>query len=217
MNDDDVFSLVRDRMTKARDDLGSVHMEQPASAVLHRASSRRRRHRLYGAMAGTGALGVALAVGLGTVGTGGGTAVGVAAGTPSATAKAVHVNLDAWSVNTAANGTVELTMRQLEDKAELERILAAAGVPAVVAFGGNCRAADGSHPSGSGLPHVMGRAVANHRNITIKPAAIPSGDELSIGIYYGPGGKKSGSFVFVFSLAPQGVALTCSPLRASGG
>jgi hypothetical protein len=65
MNDDEVLSLVRDRMTRARDDLGWVHMEQPASAVLHRARSRRLRHRLYGAAADTVALAVALAVGLG--------------------------------------------------------------------------------------------------------------------------------------------------------
>ena len=216
MNDDDLLSLVRDRMTRALDDLGSVHMEQPASAVLHRARSRRLRHRLYGAAAGTGALGVALAVGLGAVGTGGTPSAG-----PSAAAKTVHVNLDAWSVNTAANGTVELTIRQLEDKAELEKTLAAAGVPAAVSFGETCRAADGSNPSlnGNVVEINKGRAAANQgtdgkiRNVTINPAAIPSGDELTIGIYiyyYGPGGKKTGPVIFSSGLAPQGAALTCS-------
>jgi hypothetical protein len=148
MNDDDMLSLVRDRMTRARDDLGSVHMEQPASAVLHRARSRRVRHRLYGAAAGTGALGV----GLGAADTSGGTTVGVADGSPSAGASAArteHVNLDAWSVSTAANGTVVLTIRLLADKAGLEKALAAAGIPAVAIFGGMCEGRVGSHSGGT--------------------------------------------------------------------
>jgi hypothetical protein len=217
MNDDDMLSLVRDRMTRARDDLGSVHMEQPASAVLHRARSRRMRHRLYGAAAGTGVLGVALAVGLGAVSTGGtagGTAVAVAAGSPSGASgasatQAVHVNLDAWSVNTAANGTVELTIKQLRDKAELEKALAAAGIPAVVSFGEVCQAADGSNPSVIrkvlGISNVQGVTTS----ITIHPAAIPSGDELAIDTY-GANGKESGPFLFAVGLVPQGSAVTCS-------
>jgi hypothetical protein len=225
MNDDDMLSLVRDRMTRARDDLGSVHMEQPASAVLHRARSRRMRHRLYGAAAGTGVLGVALAVGLGAVSTGGtaaGTAGAVAAGSPSSApgasaAQAVHVNLDAWSVNTAANGTVELTIKQLRDKAELEKALAAAGIPAVVSFGEGCQAADGSNPSviRKVLGISNGQGVTSSGGITIHPAAIPSGDELAIDTY-GANGKESGPFLFAVGLVPQGAAVTCSDPVKSG-
>jgi hypothetical protein len=61
MNDDDLLGLVRDRMTRARDDLGSVRMEQPVSAVLHRAGRRLRRRRLAG-VAGTAAVAAAAAV-----------------------------------------------------------------------------------------------------------------------------------------------------------
>jgi hypothetical protein len=221
MNDDDMLSLVRDRMTRARDDLGSVHMEEPASAVLHRARSRRMRHRLYGAAAGTGVLGVALAVGLGAVSTGG-TAGAVATGSPSSPSsassasgasatQAVHVNLDAWSVNTAVNGTVELTIKQLRDKAELEKTLAAAGIPAVVNFGEVCRAADGSNPSGirKVLGISNGQGVTSSGGITIHPAAIPSGDELAIDTY-GANGKESGPFLFAVGLVPRGTAVTCS-------
>lgn len=228
MNDDDMLSLLRDRMTRARDDLGSVHMEQPASAVLHRARSRRIRHRLYGAAAGTGVLGVALAVGLGAVSTGGtagGTAVAVAAGSPSSASSAsgasatqvVHVNLDAWSVNTAANGTVELTIKQLRDKAELEKALAAAGIPAVVSFGEVCQAADGSNPSviRKVLGISNGQGVTSSGGITIHPAAIPSGDELAIDTY-GANGKESGPFLFAVGLVPQGATVTCSDPVKSG-
>jgi len=59
---DDMLSRVRDRMTRARDDLGSVHMRQPASAVLHRTGWGCVRHRLYAAAAGTGADGVPASV-----------------------------------------------------------------------------------------------------------------------------------------------------------
>lgn len=217
MNDDDMLGLVRDRMTRARDDLGSVHMEQPVSVVLHRAGSRRLRHRLYGAAAGTGALGVALAVGLGAVGTGGGATGGVADGSPSAgpsAAKTAPVTLDAWSVTRGANGAVELTIRQLADKAELEEALAAAGAPSVVNFGGFCKAANGSNPSGIG--NVLG-GTTSRGGIIIESAAIPSGDELSIGISYPPDGKASGGFGFMVGLVPRGTTLTCSnPVKFGG-
>lgn len=115
-------------------------------------------------------------------------------------------------MNTAANGTVDLAIRQLADKAELEKALAAAGVPAVVSFGEICRAADGANPSGIGkvLGAGNGRGTSSRGGITIESAAIPSGDELAIGISYGPDGKESGPFAFVVGLVPQGAALTCS-------
>jgi hypothetical protein len=219
MNDDDMLSLVRDRMTRARDDLGAVRMEQPVSAVLHRARSRRLRHRLYGAAAGTGVLAVALAAGLGGVGTGGGTATGVAGGSPSAGEPAAgtgHADLDAWSVSTAANGTVVLTVRQLADKAELEKALAAAGIPAVVIFGGTCEGAGVASANeignllGTPNVHAPRDETTADGSIPLHPAAIPSGDDVSISISYGPDGKESGTFVFRLGLIPRGTALTCS-------
>jgi hypothetical protein len=221
MNDDDILSLVRDRMARARDDLGAVRMEEPVSAVFRRARSRRLRHRLYGAAAGTGALAVALAVGAGAAGAGGGTATGVAGGSPSAgaAAGAGHADLDAWSVSTAADGTVVLTVRQLADKAELEKALAAAGIPAVVIFGGTCGGAGDA--SAGAIGKVLGtrdvsgaggdEATASRGGgVTLNPAAVPSGDDVSIGISYGPSGKEPGTFDISLGLIPRGTALTCS-------
>ena len=213
MNDDDLLVLVRDRMTRARDDLGSVRMEQPVSAVLHRGRSRRLRHRLYGAAAGAGAL----AVGLGVVGIVG-PAAGITGGSPSASATAtgtVHVNLDAWSVNTGADGSVTITVRQLLDKAALEKALATAGIPAVVIFGGSCLSEDfgrASYPSRKlfGEPRTWVKDLAIGHFLTLYPAGIPSGDDVVIEIRYGADGKVSGpTFGFRLALLPQGTALSC--------
>lgn len=222
MNDDDLLGLVRDRMTRARDDLGSVRMEQPVSAVLHRAGRRRLRHRLYGAAAGAGTLAVALTVGLGAAGTGAGagTATGTAACRPAVSASAtgtrsVHVNLDAWSVNTGADGSVTITVRQLLDKAELEAALAAAGIPAVVIFGGSCLFEDfgsASEPGRklTGDPRTWVKDLASGHFITLYRAGVPSGDDVVIEMSYGADGKKSGPvFGFRLALLPQGTALSC--------
>lgn len=79
-------------------------------------------------------------------------------------------------------------------------------------------AADGSNPSE--IENVVGfsyrRAAANHGNATINPAAIPSGDELAIGIFYGRGGKKSGPVVVGFAQVLKGAALTCSAAAKFG-
>jgi hypothetical protein len=211
MNDDDLLGLVRDRMTRARDDLGSVRMERPVSAVLHRAGRRRLRHRLYGAGAGAGTLAVALAVGLGAAGAGAGAGTATATGT-----SAVHVNLDAWSVNTGADGSVTLLIRQLRDKAGLEQALAAAGIPAVVIFGGSCLYEDFGSASEKirkllGFPKRGVTDVTSERGgITLYPAGIPSGDDAIIEIRYGADGKVSGStFGFRLALLPQRTALSC--------
>jgi hypothetical protein len=50
----------------------------------------------------------------------------------------VHVNLDAWSVNTTASGQVTVTIRDLKDPALLRQTLAEAGVPAIVTSGEVC-------------------------------------------------------------------------------
>ena len=216
MNDDDLLGLVRDRMTRARDDLGSVRMEQPVSAVLHRAGRRRLQHRLYGAAAGAGTLAVALAVGLGTADPGAGAGTATATGTRTAAGtRTVHVNLDAWSVNTGADGSVTITVRQLLDKAALEKALATAGIPAVVIFGGSCLSEDfgrASYPSRKlfGEPRTWVKDLAIGHFLTLYPAGIPSGDDVVIEMSYGADGKKSGPvFGFRLALLPQGTALSC--------
>jgi hypothetical protein len=206
MNDEDTLTAVRDRLTTARATLDDVRMDQPASAVLRRARARRLRRGLAGGAAGGAALGTALALGLGLGAAPGAGGTPAAGGGPGA-APGVHVNLDAWSVNTAANGTVEVTIKQLDNPAALRASLRNAGIPAVVGFGQYCRAA---RSSGNPLTRVIvpekgtssGEAVFG-----IDPRAMPDGTELSIGVFHRPVG---GNLLTVFGLYPAGARLSCS-------
>jgi hypothetical protein len=196
VNDEEVLAAVRDRLTGARESLGGVHMERPASAVMGRARSRRLRRAL--AAAGTGALAAGVALGL-TLGG----ALGGQAG-----AQQVHANLDAWSVNTGTSGTVYVTIRELRDPAALRAALAKAGVPAVVSFGefsGASRQAE--------LPQLHQVLGITNRSagllLTIKPAAMPAGSELDIGVFDLPAtaGRHAG-LLALFGLYPGGTPLT---------
>jgi len=128
----------------------------------------------------------------------------------------VHVNLDAWSVNTGADGSVTITVRQLLDKEELEAALAAAGIPAVVIFGGSClfkdfgRASEPGRKLTGGDPRRWVKDLAIGHFLTLYPAGIPSGDDVVIEMSYGADGKKHGPvFGFRLALLPKGTALSC--------
>jgi hypothetical protein len=107
-------------------------------------------------------------------------------------------------------------IRQLRDKAGLEQALAAAGIPAVVIFGGSCLYEDFGSASEKirkllGFPKRGVTDVTSERGgITLYPAGIPSGDDAIIEIRYGADGKVSGStFGFRLALLPQRTALSC--------
>ena len=165
MNDDDVLAAMRSSLTSVKDSLADVHMEQPPEAITARARARRLRRGL----SGVGAGGLALAIGLALALSGG----------PSA-ARAVHVNLDAWSVNTTPAGLVDVTIRELTDPARLRQALADAGVPAMLTFGKVCTATSGDLPQ---LPQVLHKEKGGDGVLlTINPAAMPPGSELVIGV-----------------------------------
>jgi hypothetical protein len=189
MNDDEIMTALRG----VKDSLTDVYMNQTADSIAVRAGRRRLRRGLSGA--GAGAL--ALGVGLGVVVSGGN---GV---TPVSSDKSVHVNLAAWSVNSTPGGIVDVTVRELAHPALLRQALARAGVPADVTFGTFCQPR-----SGGGLPQinqVLGYRV-DRRSVlmTIRPAAMPAGTELLIGIARsGPG------TVIAVGLVKEGVPLSC--------
>jgi hypothetical protein len=198
MNDDALLTAMRSSLTGVTDSLTGVHLDRPVSAITGRARARRMRRRLYAGAAAAVALGAGLAVTL-TVG-------------PPAS-RSVHVNLDAWSVNTTPAGQVELTVRELQDQALLEQTLADAGVPAIVNFGEFCGAADqADNLTGTTGAHFIGHAVASGGTllaITINPAAIPSGAKVDIGVE----GIGSGGGIFADEIIKDGAPLSCHPIE----
>jgi len=222
VNDDELLAAMRTTLTSVRDSMTDVHLDRPASAITARARTRRRRRR----MSGTGAVGLAaLAVGLVTAWPGGqsparsadpGTASSVGRdAAPSSghqTARSVHVNLDAWSVNTTPAGLVDVTIRELRDPALFIRTLAEAGVTAVVSSGEFCLPATTQSRFTRQLVHVLRQSTNGGKVVlTIDPAAMPAGSELDIGIV--PAGR---GLVAAFGLVEKGAALTrCSPVMSS--
>src|SRR6516225_42035 len=140
-------------------------MDRPPEAITARARTRRLRRNLPGVSAAGLALGIGLALALSS--------------SPSA-ARTVHVNLDAWSVNTTSTGLVNVTIRELKDPAGLARTLANAGIPVQLTFGRVCSPASGDLPQLSQVLHKLGGR--GDVVLTINPAAMPAGTELVIGI-----------------------------------
>jgi hypothetical protein len=201
MNDDEMLATLRSSLTGVKESLTDVHLDRSADAIRARARGRRLRSGL----AATGAGGVALGVGL-ALATGGG---------PGTSARSVHVNLDAWSVNTLSSGLVYVDVRQLSDPVLLRQTLARAGVPAIVTFGEFCVQASGADTRN--LDRVLGKAgLGGEPKLTINPAAIPAGSELSIGIVTV---SKAGTrgLDASFTLAKQGSRLTCGTPRTEPG
>ena len=167
MNEDEMLATLRGALTGAKESLADVHLDRPADAIRARARGRRLRRGLAGAGAGGMALGVGLALAVG--------------GGSGANARSVHVNLDAWSVNTLSSGLVYVDIREMRDPALLRQTLARAGVPATVTFGEVCTGTSGG--DAESLRRVISKtALGGEPKLTINPAASPAGSELSIGI-----------------------------------
>jgi len=201
MNDEEVLAALRSSLAGATESLADVHLDRPADAIRARARGRRLRRSLTGAGAGGVALGVGLTLAM---------AGGSGAGSP-ATARSVHVNLDAWSVNTLPGGLVYVDVRELVNPTLLRQTLAQAGVPAVVTFGEFCTGTPGG--DNGNLQPILGKAaLGGEPKLTIKPAAIPAGSELSIGIVSVAVDKPGGpghALDTAFGLVSQGSRLTC--------
>lgn len=201
MNDDEMLATLRSSLAGVKDSLTDVHLDRPADAIRARARGRRLGRGLAGAVAGGTAVGVGLVL-----------AVGGGAGT---TARSVHVNLDAWSVNTLSSGLVYVDIRELLNAGLLRQTLARAGVPAIVTFGKFCTGASGGNSQDLG--QILGKSPIGGGKLTINPAAIPAGSRLSIGVtVVSKRGVKG--FDDSFALVEQGSRLTCgNPATMPGG
>lgn len=176
-------------------------MEQFLLSAARTQGSRRpakaTRHRRYAFVLAAVAAAAAAVAGIGY-------AIGSAEHSASQNA-GVHIHLAGFSVDTNPGGTVTLTLTQgqIFNPSALRAALAKAGVPALVTVGSVCTA---PFPSDA-LPQVISRPPASHGHsiTTITPAAIPTGEKLSIGYFRVPNG--GGLFI---SLIPDNAHLTCT-------
>ena len=97
----------------------------------------------------------------------------------------------------------------------LRQTLARAGVPAIFTFGEFCTGASGG--DAGNLQQILGKtALGGEPKLTINPAAIPAGSELSIGIVsVSKGGAKG--LGTSFGLVKEGSRLTCGNPKTEPG
>ena len=171
-----------DQLVRDADPAALITIPDPphmtAIIALRRASQRRRRRRLAaGITAGTAA--AAMVLGLGLTG-----AFGSAAGAPARGTGTVRTV--AFTLAEHANGTTTLTINLsvLLDPATLKADLRQDGIAALVTTGSFCS----SDPSPAGFNQVVvGKPPpptlqrSSQLTVTINPAAMPAGTELSFG------------------------------------
>jgi hypothetical protein len=178
----------------ASDSLSAIPMADPpdVEAIMARGRAR-RRHRLS-AVAGlsvAAAAGTALALGL--------TGVLGPARAPGT------IRTASFMLVSNPNGTATLTInpKELLDPAALQSDLAQYGIPAKVTTGILCS----SYPAPTGFSQVVssypaGPSTATPQNgvqpaITIDPAAMPAGTELSVGDFQLSSGEQQADLVLI--------------------
>ena len=168
MNDNELLSAVREQRSK-------IPMTIPVEQVISRGRVLRARRRIPG-LAGVLAI-TAAAV------------FAVTALLPSShsTSHPPGIQLAAWTVVKHADGTVQVTIRELRDPAGLQRRLRADGVPASVIFGNTPNVQPNlcqSYGHGELLGKVVGLpALPGPRPtivMTIHPSALPNGAGVQI-------------------------------------
>jgi hypothetical protein len=119
----------------------------------------------------------------------------------------VHVNLEAWSVNTTSAGKIDVTIWQVKDPARLSHTLAEAGLPVKLIDGIVCTPASGEE---SKLSHVVRKLPSPRGDVVLRidPAAMPAGKELVIGIGHLRMGSHHGRAA-AFGLINNGSSLNC--------
>jgi hypothetical protein len=184
MNDHELITALREQR-------GTVPMTIPVEQIISRGRAVRTRRRVPRAAAALGAVATA--------------AFAVTAALPSG---APSAQLAAWTVTRQANGSIQVTIRELRDPAGLQRTLRADGVPAAVSFAGQQNPACQGYAyesSQSQRRQQLGSVVtvpANGRDaMVIHPAALPSGAGLAINALFRHGLR--GFSVSLVQASPQ--------------
>jgi len=171
MNDNSALDTLRDSLSTARDSLTEVHMTMPLAAIERHGRTARRRHKLIG-VAGTGAVAASAAL-----------VVGLTGVTGSAPAHSTGtIRTAAFTLVSHANGMATLTINRdvLLNASTLQSDLKQDGIPAMVTVGSFCS----SDPAPADFFQVVSfqpRSRDNGPTMTINPAAMPAGTELSFG------------------------------------
>jgi hypothetical protein len=213
MNDDAMLAELRDSLAEVRDSFTEMHPSIPASEIIARYGTRRRRRTLAGAGAAFAAIGLTLALVLPSAGQ----------------ARLVHVHLAAWSVDTNPNGTVTFNLLQVSQPARLQHVLAEAGVPASVIWGKICLA-QGRHvllPTEGFVKFSASKTWQDQPESffgvtgpgnggspldwswTINPARIPSGARFMISAVP-PGDAPSNDYQAVWEFVPTSAPVACT-------
>jgi hypothetical protein len=173
MPTDELENALRSVLARAAADIQDP--EQSRQRLLQRNYRPRRGHRKLGAGI-TAAAAVVLGLGL----------TGVFGSAPAGGTGTIRTT--AFTLVKHANGTVTLATRPnvFLEPGILQRDLQQDGVPAIVTTGRFCS----SDPSPAGINQVM--AGRKHSGtVTINPAAMPRGTELSFGYFRIPGGGET--------------------------
>jgi len=186
MNDDTALGTVRESLATARDSLTGVQMRTPLDSIVRNGRAARRRHRLLALMISTGAVAAVAVAAL---------AVGLTGGTGSAH-RAGTIRTAAFILVSHSDGTATLTINPLVllDPGTLQSDLDQDGIPAMVTTGSFCS----SDPQPAGLsdavssePTPSGSGPVADPTITIDPAAMPAGTELSFGNFQAAGSQQT--------------------------
>jgi hypothetical protein len=194
MNDTELTDAVKSGLSEACDSVSSVHMAIPASEIMARADTARRRRRLGAVAAAGGLAAVAVAVSMALPGS-------HPVNGPGARPSGPRAQLAAWTVARRADGAIQISFfHQLRDPAALQATLRADGVPASVTFIGQQNSACQPYPSQSQPPSSFRRALKRgefpssplskvvppfHMPMVIYPGALPPGAGLQIAVMRG--------------------------------
>ncbi|MFF5228219.1 hypothetical protein [Dactylosporangium sp. NPDC000521] len=218
MNDHDT-----DVLDTLRGSLDAVTMGTPVEDIVTAGQARRSRRRLAAVAAGTVAVaGVALGVASLANPPAAPPAPIAAPGTNTATE--VHVRTVAYTVDSRADGTVQVTWTKrqwFEDPAGLEAALRQAGFPVVVKVGEFCAGPGDDltlvHGTGPGVTDVVRPVPGADATFVFDASALPPGKQLFIG-YLSPAqlevtGGSPGSVERLVSIDTPLTCTTVAPPR----
>lgn len=213
-----------DVLDALRGSLDAVTMATPVEAIVSTGQARRHRRRLATVAAGTVAV-TGLALGVATLANPSAappsvtTAIGAGGGT------GVHVRTVAYTVDSRADGTVEVTWTKQQwfaDHAGLEAALRQAGFPVLIKVGEFCAGPGDDvalvHGVGPGVDAVIRPVPGAEATFVFVPSAVPAGKQLFIG-YLSPAqlevtGGSPGSVERLVSATEPLTCTTVAPPRS---